>query len=71
MSDNCLICSTKCMGFSGNKGGCCTVADRDYIIGHHGDDRINKKWCLEQSILRTVKDGKHSSLVGFGLKYHL
>jgi len=33
--------------------------------------RINKKWCLEQSILRTVKDGKHSSLTGFGLKYHL
>ena len=32
---------------------------------------INKKWCLEQSILRTVKDGKHSSLVGLGLKYRL
>ena len=33
--------------------------------------RINKKWCLEQSILRTVKDGKHSNLVGLGLRYHL
>ena len=33
--------------------------------------RINKKWCLEQSILRTVKDGKHSSLAGLGLIYHL
>ena len=33
--------------------------------------RINKKWCLEQSILRTVKDGKHSSLWSLGLLYHL
>ena len=33
--------------------------------------KINKKWCLEQSILRTVKDGKHSNLVGLGLNYHL
>ncbi len=32
---------------------------------------INKKWCLEQSILRTVKDGKHSNLIGLGLKYRL
>jgi len=33
--------------------------------------RINKKWCLEQSILRTVKDGKHSSLATLGVLYHL
>jgi len=33
--------------------------------------KINKKWCLEQSILRTVKDGKTSNRVGFGLLYSL
>ena len=33
--------------------------------------KINKKWCLEQSILRTVKNGKHSNLIGLGLNYNL
>jgi len=33
--------------------------------------RINKKWCLEQSLLRTVKGGKTSNRVGFGLLYNL
>jgi len=32
---------------------------------------INKRWCLEQSILRTVVDGKHSSQVGLALHYRL
>jgi hypothetical protein len=31
---------------------------------------LNKKWCVEQSVLRMVKDGKHSSQVGFGAFYH-
>lgn len=26
-------CSQRCMGHEGNKGGCCTLADRDWIIG--------------------------------------
>lgn len=26
-------CSQRCMGHPGNRGGCCTLADRDYIIG--------------------------------------
>lgn len=30
-----------------------------------------KKWTIEQSVLRTIKDGKHSSLVGVGLMYNL
>lgn len=30
-----------------------------------------KKWTIEQSVLRTIKDGKHSSLVGVGLLYNL
>jgi len=49
--------------FNGQKGQFTYVPSVGY--------RINKKWCLEQSILRTVKDGKHSSLTGFGLKYNL
>jgi hypothetical protein len=32
---------------------------------------LNKKWCLEQSILRKVKDGKHSSQIGLSLRYQL
>jgi Fe-S-cluster containining protein len=37
------------MGFAGNHGGCCTVADRDFIIGPHHDtdeflDRLSKKF---------------------------
>ncbi len=33
--------------------------------------KINKKWCLEQSLLRTVKGGKTTNRVGFGLLYNL
>ncbi len=49
--------------FDGQKGQFTYVPSIEY--------RINKKWCLEQSILRTVKDGKHSNLLGLGLRYHL
>ena len=31
----------------------------------------NKRWCVEQSLLRTVKDGKHASQVGLAVLYHL
>lgn len=27
------ICSEKCCGYEDNHGGCCTLADRDWIIG--------------------------------------
>lgn len=26
-------CANKCMGRSGHRGGCCTLGDRDYILG--------------------------------------
>ena len=44
MGNDCNICSNKCMGFTGNHGGCCTIADRDFIIGPHLDSEtfINK-----------------------------
>jgi hypothetical protein len=32
---------------------------------------VKKKWCVEQSLLRTVKDGKHASQVGLAVLYHL
>jgi len=30
-------CQKKCLGWEGNHGGCCTVHDRDYIIGPIND----------------------------------
>ena len=33
--------------------------------------KINKKWCLEQSLLRTVKEGKTTNRIGLGLLYNL
>lgn len=32
---------------------------------------VNKKWCIEQSVLRLVKDGKHASQAGLAVMYHL
>ena len=52
MGTDCNICSNKCMGFPGNHGGCCTVADRDFIIGPHKDtndflERLSEKFSRE------------------------
>lgn len=27
------VCGTRCLGHAGNAGGCCQVADRDWILG--------------------------------------
>ena len=37
MGENCSICSNKCWGSPGYHGSCCSVEDRDYIIGPHHD----------------------------------
>jgi len=37
MGTNCNICSDKCWGIKGYDGSCCTIEDRDYIIGPHYD----------------------------------
>ena len=37
MGENCNICSNKCWGSPGYHGSCCSVEDRDYIIGPHHD----------------------------------
>lgn len=39
MAEDCNICSNKCFGFDGNHGGCCTLDERDYIIGPHYDTK--------------------------------
>lgn len=37
MGENCNICSTKCFGKEGYDGSCCTLENRDWIIGPHKD----------------------------------
>ena len=33
MSSNCQICSFKCWGIDGYDGSCCTIENRDWIMG--------------------------------------
>lgn len=49
--------------FNGKKGQFTYVPSLKY--------EVNKKWCVEQSVLRSVQDGKHASQVGLALMYHL
>lgn len=37
MAENCNICSFKCFGIDNYDGSCCSLEDRDYIIGPHTD----------------------------------
>ena len=37
MGTECNICSDKCYGITGHHGSCCTLEDRDFIIGPHAD----------------------------------
>ena len=37
MGNNCNICSFKCFGVDNYHGSCCSVEDRDFIIGPHLD----------------------------------
>ena len=39
MGADCNICSTKCYGIKDNHGSCCTLDNRDYIIGPHHDTK--------------------------------
>lgn len=48
MGTNCNICSNNCFGIPNHHGSCCTVEDRNYIIGPHHDahdfiDRLSNK----------------------------
>ncbi len=37
MGTNCNICSNKCYGVEGYHGSCCSIEERNYIIGPHHD----------------------------------
>jgi len=37
MGTNCNICSNKCYGGEGYHGSCCSIEERNYIIGPHHD----------------------------------
>lgn len=37
MTKNCEICSNECCGVDGQHGSCCSIEDRDYIIGRIDD----------------------------------
>ena len=66
MGTDCNICSNRCMGFPGSHGGCCTVAERDFIIGPHLDaydfvDRLSNKLGREimfKEVFITYEEGK-------------
>ena len=66
MGTDCNICSNKCMGFEGNHGGCCTLGDRDFIIGPHDDtkeflQRLSEKFGREidyKDIFIDIEEGK-------------
>ena len=54
MGVDCNICSNKCFGVPGYHGSCCTIEDRDYIIGSHHDtqefiDSLSNKFGREVS----------------------
>ena len=59
-------CAHKCMGLVGNNGGCCTLADRDFIIGPVDDvdgflERLGKHWgrpVLRIEVLIDYEEGR-------------
>ena len=55
MGTNCNICSTKCFGLEGYHGSCCTLEDRDWIIGpHHDTEDFIKK--LSSKLGREIQE---------------
>ena len=55
------------MGFEGNHGGCCTLGDRDFIIGPHDDSkefiqRLSEKFgrqILYKDVFIDIEEGKN------------
>lgn len=48
MGTNCNVCSNKCWGIEGYDGSCCTVENRDWIMGPNNDahqfiDKLSEK----------------------------
>lgn len=51
-NNNCNICSNNCFGRTDYGGSCCTIEDRDFIVGPHSDsdsfiERLKLKIGLE------------------------
>jgi Fe-S-cluster containining protein len=67
MGENCNICSNKCWGSPGYHGSCCSVEDRDYIIGPHHDtdefiSNLSKKFGREiekEEVFIEYNEGKN------------
>jgi Fe-S-cluster containining protein len=59
-------CARKCMGLVDNEGGCCTLADRDFILGPVDDvdellERLGKYWgrpVLRIEVLIDCEEGR-------------
>lgn len=58
MSSHCNICSEKCFGIENNDGSCCSIEDRDFIIGPHND---TEKFITNLSI-KLGREVKHSEV---------
>ena len=67
MSLSCEICSNKCWGSPGYHGSCCSIEDRDFIIGPHPDSdeflkRLSEKFGREfefEEIFYSHNEGKN------------
>jgi|TARA_R110000744_G_C19124995_1_gene536406 Fe-S-cluster containining protein len=58
MGVDCNICSTKCFGIDNYHGSCCSLEDRDYIIGPHYDS----KEFIERLSERFGREIKHNEV---------
>tara|TARA_R110000851_G_C13030562_1_gene561067 strand:- start:951 stop:1343 length:393 start_codon:yes stop_codon:yes gene_type:complete len=58
MGVDCNICSTKCFGIDNHHGSCCTLDNRDYIIGPHHDSNA----FLERLSERFGREIKHNDV---------
>jgi Fe-S-cluster containining protein len=55
MGTNCNICSNKCYGIDGYHGSCCSIEERNYIIGpHHDTEEFVKN--LSEKIGREINE---------------
>ena len=62
MGTNCNICSNKCYGIDGYHGSCCSIEDRNYIIGpHHDTEEFIKN--LSEKLGREVEEDEVTILV--------
>ena len=42
MNNSCNICSNSCVGISGHNGQCCSIDNREWILGPHQPDDISE-----------------------------